>query len=72
MVDAIIYSNYIWIKFKLVPHKIFSFTFSSFGKALLSLAEYERAMKELRKAYNLEPYNEAIRKVIQQVSWKLF
>jgi len=41
---------------------------SSYGKALLNLAEYKEAMKELQKAYKLDPYNDAISKLIQQVS----
>lgn len=42
--------------------------FSSFGKALFNLGEYSEAMKKLQKAYTLEPRNEEIGKVIQQVS----
>jgi len=41
---------------------------SSFGKALLNIGEYNDAMKELQKAYVLEPQNETIRKTIQIVS----
>lgn len=41
---------------------------SSFGKALCNLGEYAEAMKELQKAYTLEPRNEDIRKAIKLVS----
>jgi len=41
---------------------------SSFGKALLNIGEYNDAMRELQKAYALEPQNEIIRKAIQIVS----
>lgn len=41
---------------------------SSFGKALLKLGNYADAMKELQKAYTLQPLSEDIKKAIQQVS----
>lgn len=44
------------------------FLHSSFGKALMNLGEYNDAMKELQKAYVLEPQDEAIKKAIQTVS----
>lgn len=44
---------------------IFSF---SFGKALCNLGEYAEAMRELQKAYTLQPHNEDIRHAIQLVS----
>lgn len=44
---------------------IFSF---SIGKALCNLGEYAEAMKELQKAYILQPHNEDIRQAIQLVS----
>lgn len=48
------------------------FMHSSFGKALLNIGEYNEAMKELQKAYVLEPQNESIRKTIQIVSSRFF
>ncbi|EFN78601.1 FK506-binding protein 6 [Harpegnathos saltator] len=41
-------------------------THYNFGKALLCIAEYNEAMKELQKAYKLDPHNESIKKAIQQ------
>lgn len=42
----------------------------NFGKALLSLGEYTEAMKELQKAYALQPQNETIRQTIQLTNVK--
>lgn len=45
-------------------------SYYNFGKALFNLGEYSEAMKKLQKAYTLEPRNEEIGKVIQQVNVK--
>lgn len=44
------------------------FLHSSFGKALITIGEYEDALKQLIKARSLEPHDETIRKTIQIVS----
>ncbi|KAM0731719.1 Inactive peptidyl-prolyl cis-trans isomerase shutdown [Formica fusca] len=45
-------------------------TYYNFGKALCNLGEYAEAMKELQKAYTLEPRNEDIRKAIKLTNVK--
>lgn len=45
-------------------------THYNYGKALLNLGEYTEAMKELQKAYTLQPHNEDIRQAIQLTNAK--
>ncbi|XP_029159255.1 inactive peptidyl-prolyl cis-trans isomerase FKBP6 [Nylanderia fulva] len=45
-------------------------SYYNFGKALLSLGDYTDAMKQLQKAYALQPDNETIRKLIQLTNVK--
>ncbi|EZA62898.1 Peptidyl-prolyl cis-trans isomerase FKBP6 [Ooceraea biroi] len=45
-------------------------THYNYAKALLNLAEYDEAMKELQKGHKLDPSNDAIRKLIQQTNTK--
>ncbi|XP_014475449.1 PREDICTED: inactive peptidyl-prolyl cis-trans isomerase FKBP6 [Dinoponera quadriceps] len=45
-------------------------THYTFGQALLRIAEYDEAMKELQKAYKLDPHDAYIKKAIQQTNMK--